>query len=57
LRLPQIQTTLGTFSSVLQHDRGNSQQAYALVLAVNPLATVASSAVYRLLGLRTGRTC
>jgi DHA1 family bicyclomycin/chloramphenicol resistance-like MFS transporter len=47
-------TYIGGSSFVLQHDLGISQQAYALVFAVNALAMVTSSVVYRLLVLRTG---
>jgi DHA1 family bicyclomycin/chloramphenicol resistance-like MFS transporter len=39
---------------VQQHDLGISQQAYALVFAVNALAMVVSSVIYRLLVQRTG---
>jgi DHA1 family bicyclomycin/chloramphenicol resistance-like MFS transporter len=47
-------TYIGGSSFVLQHDLGISQQAYALVFAVNALAMVVSSVIYRLLVLRTG---
>jgi hypothetical protein len=47
-------TYIGGSSFVLQHDLGISQQAYALVFAVNALAMVTSSVIYRLLVLRTG---
>jgi DHA1 family bicyclomycin/chloramphenicol resistance-like MFS transporter len=47
-------TYIGGSSFVLQHDLGISQQAYALVFAVNALAMVISSVIYRLLVLRTG---
>ena len=47
-------TYIGGSSFVLQHDLGISQQAYAVVFAVNALAMVTSSVVYRLLVLRTG---
>ena len=47
-------TYIGGSSFVLQEDLGISQQAYALVFAVNALAMVTSSVIYRLLVLRTG---
>lgn len=47
-------TYIGGSSFVLQHDLGISQQTYALVFAVNALAMVTSSVIYRLLVLRTG---
>lgn len=45
---------IGGSSFVLQHDLGISQQAYALVFAVNAGAMMTSSVVYRLLVMRTG---
>ena len=45
---------IGGSSFVLQHDLGVSQQAYALVFAVNAASMMTSSVIYRLLVLRTG---
>jgi MFS transporter, DHA1 family, multidrug resistance protein len=45
---------IGGSSFVLQHDLGLSQQAYALVFAVNATAMMTSSVIYRLLVLRLG---
>lgn len=39
---------------MLQRDLGISQQAYALVFAVNATAMMASSVIYRLLVMRVG---
>ncbi len=45
---------IGGSSFVLQHDLGISQQAYALVFAVNATAMMTSSVIYRLLVMRVG---